>query len=270
MVVQDPVANGEVEESKEVFPEHESKEEQEELDNTNEKLFLETQTYKNLEKALPNKIEIWDKKAPIETGKKILDRISSNKVAYESKSQRLETAFFEHGKDFFPGLKLKSVKQAPAADREIYMQKLAIIEACFGGLINLKPDHRKELANLLLPLASKSKTNIKETEKKELEEGEKMSEWELAFTKSPAFPVLTRLVEERLISHVDFEEIKQYYIENQSFTWINLKDHSVTVQKHLDSVFNNGPENQKKKTSIYDDRGAALPRLTQPFSKFHT
>jgi hypothetical protein len=59
MAAQDPVAQDiNPEKLKDIFPEHESIEEQEKLDNTNEKLFQATQTYENLKQALPTKIEI--------------------------------------------------------------------------------------------------------------------------------------------------------------------------------------------------------------------
>lgn len=243
----DPAANdGNIAENKEVLNEKDSDERAKALNDKNEKAFRGTQTFENLQNALPTKIKIRENEVPINGGKRLLERISSNKAAYESNWQKLETAFFHHGKDFFSGIELSSIQASPTQNKEVYMQKLAIIEACHSDIINLKPEHRTELVNLLVPLASRSKVGVVDSQKEDIKEVDKMSEEELAFTKSPAFPVLTRLLNEWLISHVDFEEIKEYYIENKNFTWINLKDHPQTVQKHLDSVFNNGPENQKK------------------------
>lgn len=229
----------------EIFNEQESLNEaaKERLEIQNE--FLDSKEYSQLAIMIPDHIEVWEESSALTVNVELLKRIVSNYVNLARSSWGVEWSFAKYSKDFFWWHEYKDVSED---SQENLILKLAIIESCYDpSIIALNENDSEALAWEIFDRLSIaiSYDNVSEN----LETNEQ----QISFFEDPAYPVLTRLLEEWIISAEDFQLLDEIYAREGSFHDIKELDNFQTINDYLARAISSENDVIEKNTKNFRD-----------------
>ena len=205
--------------------------------------FLNSKEYSQLAIMIPNHIEVWEESSALTVNVELLKRIVSNVVNLTRSSWGLEWSFEKHSKNFFEWHEYKDVSED---SQDNLILKLAIIEACYDpSIIALNKNDSEALAWEIFDRLSLTISYDNASENLET------NEQQISFFEDPAYPVLTRLLDEWIISAADFQLLDEIYAREGSFHDIKEIDNFQTINAYLTRAISNESDIVEKNTKNF-------------------
>ena len=213
-----------IQESNEVFPEKESleraNEDQEQIENE----FKQTPEYKTLCSIIPSTLNIWDQENPLLTNISLSERIVVNYVNLKRSKSWIDGTFEKYADEYLWWHEAQDV--SPESQDNLIL-KLAIIESCNDpSIIALEPE---DSHNLTAAIFERLPVDIQFNNEWAIETNEK----QVSFIDDPAYPILSRLLKEGILSPEDFSLLDAIYAKEWSFHDIKEIANYQVIQEYL-------------------------------------
>ena len=229
-------------ESREIFPEKESLERAWEDQERIEEDFKDTPECKALLSIIPSSLNIGDQENPLLTNVSLFERIVVNYVNLKRSASWIEWTFEKYSEEYLWWHKITDV--SPESQDNLIL-KLAIIESCNDpSIIALEPEDSHNLTDAIF---ERLPVEIKYNNEWDIETNEK----QVSFIDDPAYPILTRLLKEWILSQEDFTLLDTIYAKEGSFHDIKEISNYQVIQDYLTLALSNQAWSQEKNKEAF-------------------